>query len=69
MPKYEVPLHYTVWVEVEAENENDAWESAGEFGSGTEFEIKTKYLVKEGYPEINFIDTGTPMTIEENENA
>ena len=67
MPKYEVPLHYTVWVEVEAENEHEAWESAGEFGSGTEFEIKTKYLVKEGSPEITFTDTGTPMTIEENQ--
>lgn len=68
MPKYEVPLHYTVWIPIEAETESEAWDKAGEPGSDTDFTVTTKYLNKEGGPEINFIDAGQPHQLE-NENA
>jgi hypothetical protein len=69
MPKYEVPLHYIIWVEINAESENEAWNNAGEPESETDFSIAAKYLHRDGSPEICFTDAGQPNLLEENENA
>lgn len=68
MPKYEVPLHYTVWIEVEAENSTEAWHKAGEPGSETDFSISAEYLHQEGGPCVSFLETGHPSLINELED-
>lgn len=63
MPKYSVPIYFVCYVDVDADDADQAWDMAGQGES--EFTINAKFVNKEGNCWVYHQDTGTPILIEE----
>lgn len=67
MPKYQVPIYFRCTVEVEADNAAEAKAAAG--NDDTEFNVEAYFVSHPGGPAVDFMNVGTPLLIEENEDA
>ena len=67
MPKYSVPIYFVCYVDVDADDADQAWDMAGT--GDTEFTITTNFINQAGGCIIYHHDTGTPVLMEEEENA